>query len=81
MDERSSIMARKMADCRQFPSEKGCTLTIVGEEDEVLEEAVQHAIRVHGHKDSAELRRAIRATLSNEPSTHEAPAMNAGCTF
>jgi hypothetical protein len=26
-------MARKMADCRRFPSESNCTLTIIGEED------------------------------------------------
>ena len=28
-------MARKIADCRDFPSEMNCTLTISGEEDEV----------------------------------------------
>ncbi len=36
-------MGRKVADCRDFPSESGCTLTIAGEEDEVLAAAAQHA--------------------------------------
>ncbi len=33
-------MARKMIDCRQIPNEIGCTLTVAGEEDEVLDAAV-----------------------------------------
>ena len=53
-------MARKIADCRDFPSENGCTLTIAGEEDEVLRAATQHAISVHGHEDSAEVRDWLR---------------------
>ena len=28
-------MTRKVADCRKFPSEMGCTLTISGQEEEV----------------------------------------------
>ena len=27
---------RKMADCRRFESDNKCTLTIIGEEDEVI---------------------------------------------
>ena len=38
-------MARMVADCRDFPSESGCTLTIAGEEDEVVEAASIHAAR------------------------------------
>ena len=29
-------MTRKVADCREMPSESGCTLTIAGEEEEVV---------------------------------------------
>ncbi len=29
-------MARVMADCRRFPSEADCSLTIIGEEEEVV---------------------------------------------
>lgn len=49
-------MGRKVADCRDFPSESGCTLTISGTESEVLMAALQHAIAVHGHEDTAEVR-------------------------
>ncbi|MDQ2938998.1 MAG: DUF1059 domain-containing protein, partial [Actinomycetota bacterium] len=43
-------MARKMADCRRFPSDSNCSLTIIGEEDEVVETAAQHAVSVHQHE-------------------------------
>jgi predicted small metal-binding protein len=59
-------MARKMADCRRFESEMDCSLTIIGDEDEVVEAAAQHSVSVHGHTDSAELRDQIRATLEDE---------------
>jgi Protein of unknown function (DUF1059) len=64
-------MARMMADCRRFPSESDCTLTIIGEEDEVLEAAAQHAISVHQHEDSQQLRDDIRGML--EPEENFAP--------
>lgn len=54
-------MARKMIDCREFPSENNCTITISADtEDEVLEAAVAHAIKSHKHTDSPELRVEIR---------------------
>ncbi|HEY6425063.1 MAG TPA: DUF1059 domain-containing protein [Pseudonocardiaceae bacterium] len=56
-------MARKVMDCREMPSESNCTLTITGEEDEVVVAAAQHAASVHGHTDNAELRRDVRAHL------------------
>ena len=58
-------MARKMVDCRQMPSESGCTLTIAGEEDEVLDAAVMHAVDKHGHENTPELREQIRAGLTD----------------
>jgi len=54
---------RKVADCRDYPSEVGCTLTIAGEEDEVLAAAVQHAVSVHGHDDTEDLRAWLRDNL------------------
>jgi predicted small metal-binding protein len=57
---------RKVADCRLFPSEKNCTLTIAGTEDEVLDAAVQHAVASHGHEHSPELRDQIRGMLRDE---------------
>lgn len=57
---------RLVADCRQFPSEKGCTLTVAGAEDEVLKVAVRHAVSEHGHKDTPKLRKDIRSMLKKE---------------
>ncbi len=59
-------MTRKIADCRQFPSEKNCTLTIAGSEEEVLTAAVRHAVEEHGHEDTPELREQIKAMLKDE---------------
>lgn len=59
-------VARKVADCRQFPSESGCTLTIAGEEEEVVRAAAMHAVDVHGHEDTPELREQIRKMLEDE---------------
>lgn len=57
---------RKVADCREMPSEINCTLTIAGEEEEVLAAATLHAVTVHGHTDSPELRAQIRTMLKEE---------------
>ena len=56
-------MARRMVDCRTMPSEINCTLTIAGEEEEVLDAAVMHAVDKHGHENTPELRETIRAGL------------------
>ena len=61
-------MARKMADCRRFPSDSNCSLTIIGEEDEVIEAAAQHSASVHGHEDNEEMREQIRGLLEDEAS-------------
>lgn len=52
---------RKVVDCRDFPSETNCSLAISGEEEEVVRAATEHAVSVHGHTDSPELRDQIRA--------------------
>ena len=57
---------RKTIDCRDFPNEIGCTLLISGSEKEVLKVAVRHAVEEHGHQDTPELRKQIRAMLKNE---------------
>jgi predicted small metal-binding protein len=59
-------MSRKIADCRDFPSDNGCTLTIAGEEDEVIAAAAQHAAAVHGHEDNDELRTWLKSNLKDE---------------
>ena len=59
-------MNRKVADCRDYPSENNCTLTISGQEDEVLTAATQHAVSAHGHQDTAEVRAWLRENLKDE---------------
>ena len=56
---------RKSIDCREFPSDSGCTLRIEGKEDEVLDAAVSHAVAKHGHPESPELREEIRGLLKD----------------
>lgn len=59
---------RKIADCRRFESESNCSLTIVGEEEEVVTAAAEHAASVHGHEDTPQLREQIRSLLEPEES-------------
>jgi predicted small metal-binding protein len=59
-------MARKVADCRDYPSESGCTLTIAGSEDEVIRAATQHAMDVHGHQDAEEVRTWLKQNWKDE---------------
>ena len=60
-------MGRRMvADCRDFPGETGCRLTISGTESEVLQAAAEHAVSTHGHVDGPELRKQIRAMMTDE---------------
>ncbi|HWU08221.1 MAG TPA: DUF1059 domain-containing protein [Streptomyces sp.] len=59
-------MTRKTADCRRYPSVSNCTLTLSGEEDEVVRAAAEHAVSVHAHTDGPELREQIRASLEDE---------------
>lgn len=55
-------MPRQYVDCREVPSEMNCTITIAADSrDEVLDAAVQHAVAVHGHENSPELREMISA--------------------
>lgn len=57
---------RKFIDCREYPSEKNCSVKISGTEDEVVELAVLHATSYHGHENSNGLRDEIRKLLKDE---------------
>ncbi|WP_415950866.1 DUF1059 domain-containing protein [Streptomyces sp. KLOTTS4A1] len=61
---------RKVIDCRDTPSEMNCTLTISGEEEEVVRAAAEHAVSVHSHTDGPELREMIRSGLKDEVPQH-----------
>jgi predicted small metal-binding protein len=58
---------RKYIDCREVPSESHCTVAIsADDESELLEAAVQHAVAVHQHQDTPELRAMIRQGIHEE---------------
>jgi predicted small metal-binding protein len=57
---------RKIVDCREFPSETNCSLTIAGTEDEVVKAATEHAVSSHGHTAGPDLVNAIRSSLRDE---------------
>ena len=59
-------MSRKYIDCREYPSEMNCTLAIAADsEKELLEAAVQHAVAVHGHKDTPEFRQQLTSLFKD----------------
>ena len=67
-------MGRKFVDCREVPSEMNCSLALSADsEDELLEAAVQHAIAVHGHEDTPDLRNMIRSVMRDGTPPVEAP--------
>jgi hypothetical protein len=64
-------MSRMTIDCRTVPSDSGCTVSLHGEPDELLELAARHAVDAHGHEDGPELREGLRAAMTDawEPPT------------
>jgi predicted small metal-binding protein len=53
-------------DCRKMPSEKNCKLVMMApadQMDDLLDAAVSHAIKTHGHKESGELRNGIKSSI------------------
>jgi len=68
-------MPRKFIDCRAFPSEMNCTIAISADSDnELLEAAVQHAVAVHRHQDSPELREMIKGAMKDGTPPVAAPS-------
>ena len=60
----AAAMARKYVDCREFPSESKCTVAISADtEKELIEVAVQHGVKVHGHHDTAEFRKMLKQAI------------------
>ena len=71
-------MTRKFIDCREFPSESNCTVALAADNDnELLEAAVQHAVAVHGHQDTPELRSQLRQLFKEGTPPVERPAVAA----
>jgi predicted small metal-binding protein len=61
------MASRKMIDCRKIPSDRNCSITIAGTEEEVLTLAVRHAVEEHGDQDTPQLREKLRGALADEP--------------
>jgi predicted small metal-binding protein len=60
-------MARMFVDCREYPSEMNCSIAIYADtEKELVEAAVQHAIAVHGHHDSPQLRQELAKMIKTQ---------------
>jgi predicted small metal-binding protein len=60
------------------PSEMNCTVAFSADSDEeLLEVAVQHAVQVHHHKDSPELRQQIRNLFKEGTPPLETPRHSA----
>jgi predicted small metal-binding protein len=71
-------MARKFIDCREFPSEMNCSVAIAADtEEELLEAAVQHAVSVHSHADTPELRQQLKELFKEGSPPVERPASQA----
>jgi predicted small metal-binding protein len=73
-----AAMARQYVDCREFPSETNCSVAIAADnKEELIEAAVQHAVAVHGHQDTPELRQQVAAIIKMGTPPVEAPAKQA----
>jgi predicted small metal-binding protein len=72
------IMGRKFIDCRAFPSEMNCTIALSADsEAELLEAAVQHAVAVHKHQDTLDLRQMIKSAMKDGTPPIEPPLRSA----
>ncbi|RSC38653.1 DUF1059 domain-containing protein [Agrobacterium sp. FDAARGOS_525] len=61
---REEKMAGQYIDCREFPSDSRCTVAISADsQEELMEAAVQHAVAVHGAKDTLEFREEVRRSM------------------
>ncbi len=57
-------MPRKFIDCREYPGDKKCTVAISADtEEEIIEAAMSHAVKSHGHQDTPEFRKQLRGMI------------------
>jgi predicted small metal-binding protein len=67
-------MSRKYIDCREFPGDIKCTIALSADsEAELLKAAVQHAVAVHGLKDTRGLRKDIKSCFRKGTPPVKAP--------
>ena len=68
-------MPRQYIDCREFPSTANCSVALAADnERELLDAAVQHAVAVHSHSDTPELRKQLSALFKVGTPPLQAPA-------
>jgi len=58
--------SRKVLDCRLFLAEEPCDIAILGNEEELLDIAVQHAVHGYGQRDTPALREELRLVMRDE---------------
>ncbi|MCS0494136.1 DUF1059 domain-containing protein [Ancylobacter sp. MQZ15Z-1] len=57
-------MGRMFIDCREVPSDRKCSVAIAADnERELLDAVVQHAVAVHGAKDTSEFRGELKKAI------------------
>lgn len=50
-------MARYYIDCRDYPSDKNCSVALSADsKEELLQAVIQHGTKVHGYEDTADFR-------------------------
>lgn len=71
-------MTRKYIDCREFPSDTNCSVALAADTDqELLDAAVQHAVSVHKHEDTPELRSQLQQLFKTGTPPLERPLAHA----
>ena len=59
---------RKSIDCRDYPSDMNCSVTLAADSgEELLDIAAAHAVASHGHTDTPELRAVLRGMFKEVP--------------
>ena len=67
-------MTRQYIDCREYPSEMNCSVALSADTDkELMEAAVQHAVSVHQHQGTPELRSQLKQLFKAGTPPVEAP--------
>jgi len=57
-------MGRMFVDCREVPSDNKCSVAIAADnERELLDAVVQHAVAVHGAKDTPDFRAELKKAI------------------
>jgi hypothetical protein len=68
-------MGRKFIDCRAVQSAMNGSITIIADtEAELLHAAMQHAVEVHGYRDTPELRDQLRGAIRDGMPSEAAPS-------